>query len=177
MNHVHIHETRYVLPCDHKKHSAITEQVRFFGRHPKTRAIHFCVRHRVWRSCSCVKLYCVSARIRLGVVPTYYPVNSWPSRSSSCEESLFPCLHTHIVERFKLPPHNWWWKTILEILQDFSISETHQFRHRYAILCTVQNFEKKLAENLVRDPPTNADSFLKPAFIPHFWWLKVTVSL
>ena len=36
MNHVHIHETRYVLPYDHKKHREITEQVRFFGRHPKT---------------------------------------------------------------------------------------------------------------------------------------------
>jgi hypothetical protein len=36
MNHVDIHEIRYVLRCDHKKHNVITEQVRFFGRHPKT---------------------------------------------------------------------------------------------------------------------------------------------
>jgi hypothetical protein len=44
-----------------------------------------------------VKLHCVSARLRLGDVPTYYPVNSWLSRSSSCEESLFPSFHTQIV--------------------------------------------------------------------------------
>jgi hypothetical protein len=36
MNHVHIHETRYLLPCEHKKHSAISEQVRYFGRNPNT---------------------------------------------------------------------------------------------------------------------------------------------
>jgi hypothetical protein len=53
--------------------------------------MYFCVRHRVCRSWSWVKLLCLCARLRLGVVPTYYPVNSWSSRSSSCEESLFPC--------------------------------------------------------------------------------------
>ena len=84
--------------------------------------MHFCVRHRVWRSSSCVKLHCLCARLRLGVVPTYYPVNSWPSRSSSCEESLFPCLHAHIVEGFKLPPRNWrCWNALLEILPKFSM--------------------------------------------------------
>ena len=36
MKHVHIHETRYVLPSENKKHSAITEHVRFFGRYPNT---------------------------------------------------------------------------------------------------------------------------------------------
>ena len=39
MNHVDIHEIRYVLPGENKKHSAISEQVRFLGRHPKTSAI------------------------------------------------------------------------------------------------------------------------------------------
>ena len=38
MKHVHIHETRYVLPSEHKKHNTITEHVRFFGRHPNTSA-------------------------------------------------------------------------------------------------------------------------------------------
>ena len=117
--------------------------------------MHFCVRHRPWRSWSWVKLLCICARLRLGVVPTYYPVNSWPSRSSSCEESLFPYLHTHIVEDFKLPPHNWrCWNALLQIFQNFPFSETHQFRCRYAILCKAKNFTKNWPENLVRDPPT-----------------------
>ena len=90
--------------------------------------MHFSVHHRAWRSWSCVKLLCLCARLRLGVVPTYYPVNSWPSRSSSCEESLFPCLHTHIVEDFKLPPRNWrCWNALLQIFQNFPFSETHHF--------------------------------------------------
>jgi hypothetical protein len=85
--------------------------------------MHFSVHHRAWRSWSCVKLLCLCARLRLGVVPTYYPGNSWPSRSSSCAESLFPCLHTHIVEDFKLPPRNWrCWNTILQIFQSFPFS-------------------------------------------------------
>ncbi len=64
---------------------------------PKPVWKNFCVRHRSWWSWSCVKLICLCVRFRLGVVPTYYPVNSWSSHSSSCEESLFPWLHTHIV--------------------------------------------------------------------------------
>ena len=105
--------------------------------------MHFSVHHRAWRSWSCVKLLCLCARLRLGVVPTYYPVNSWPSRSSSCEESLFPCLHTHIVEDFKLTPYNCrCWNSILEIFQNFPFSETHQFRCRYVILWKVKILKK-----------------------------------
>jgi hypothetical protein len=105
--------------------------------------MHFFVRHRVWRSWSWVKLICLYGRLRLGVVPTYYPVNSWSSRSSSCEESPFPYLHTHIVEDFKLSPHNCrCWNAILEIFQNFPFSETHQFRYRYSILCQTKNFTK-----------------------------------
>ena len=39
--------------------------------------------HRIWRSWSFVKLYCLCTRLQLRVVPTYYLVNSCPSRSSS----------------------------------------------------------------------------------------------
>ncbi len=123
--------------------------------------IHFCVRHRVWRSSSWVTLHCLCARLRLGVVPTYYPVNSWPSLSSSCEESLFPCLHTHIVEGFKLPRaigdvETRFWR----FSQNFPWSETHHFRCRYTIFCKVQNFERKM----VRKPrPRPAYSpFIRP---------------
>ncbi len=56
----------------------------YFGRHPKTSTIHFYVRHRVWRSWSFVKLHGLYTRLQLGVVPTYFLVNSWSSRSSSC---------------------------------------------------------------------------------------------
>ena len=107
MNHVYIHETRYVLPGEDKKRRSISEQVRYFGRNHNTSANARSVHHRAWRSWSCVKLLCLCDRLRLGVVPTYHPLNSWSSRSSSCEESLFPCLHTHIVEDFKLSPRNW----------------------------------------------------------------------
>jgi hypothetical protein len=108
--------------------------------------MHFCVRHRVCRSWSWVKLLCLCARLRLGVVPTYYPVNSWPSRSSSCEESLFPCLHTHIVEDFKLPPRNWrCWNALLEILPKFSLFRDPPISLPLRNPLQGQKFHKKLA--------------------------------
>ena len=108
--------------------------------------MHFCVRHRVCRSWSWVKLLCLCARLRLGVVPTYYPVNSWPSRSSSCEESLFPCLHTHIVEEFKLPPRNWrCWNALLEILPKFSLFRDPPLSLPLRNPLQGQKFHKKLA--------------------------------
>jgi hypothetical protein len=130
-------------------------QYAFWEDTPRPVWIHFCVRHRVWRSSSCVKLHCLCTRFRLGVVPTYYPVNSWTSRSCSCEESCFHvstpisskdsnCLHT-IGD---VETHFW------RFYQNFPWSETHQFRWRYTILGKVQIFDEKLTENLVRDPPS-----------------------
>ncbi len=107
--------------------------------------MHFCVRHRVCRSWSWVKLSCLCARLRLGVVPTYCPVNSWPSHTSSCEESLFPCLHTHIVEDFKLSPRNWRsWNAFLQIFQNFPFPRpTISLPLRHPL--QRQKFHKKLA--------------------------------
>ena len=133
---VHVHETRWCTPLyetwimytsmeqdmfvrtSTRNTSESPNKYPILEDTPGPVRIHFCVRHRSWRSWSSVKLHCLYDRLRLGVVPTYYPVNSWSSRSSSCEEFLFPYLHTHIVEEFKLFPPNWHcWNTLLEMIK------------------------------------------------------------
>ncbi len=87
-------------------------------------------------------------RVRIGVVPTYNPGNS-------CEESLFPWLHTHIVKDIKLPPLNWWcWNTLLEIFQNFPFSRDPPISLPLLHPLQGQKFHEKLSENLVRDPPS-----------------------
>jgi hypothetical protein len=91
--------------------------------------MHFCVHHRAVSMT--VETSLSLHRLRLGVVPTYYPVNSWPSRSSRVYMWRVPV---------SIPPHPYRRRFQIASVETrfwrfykiFPVPETHQFRYRYA---------------------------------------------
>ena len=98
-------------------------------------------------------------------LPTHSGVNSWPSRSPSCQEPLLPYRHTHIVEEFEsfsncltqlaLFQTRFW--RFREILLE---SQTHQFRCCWDVLYKVENNQKSMVKNHIRDPPSGTVSLI-----------------
>jgi hypothetical protein len=85
----------YERACAHTKTSQIALQRGFFGLSAEQLDLQFQARRCIWRSWTYLKLQCLCARLRLGVVKTHSDVNSWPPRSPSTEHPLLPCFRDH----------------------------------------------------------------------------------
>ena len=88
----------YERTCAHTKTSQIALQRELFGFSAEQLDLQFQARRCTCRSWAYLKLQCLCARLRLGVVKTHSDVNSWPSRSPSSEHPLLSCLRSHFFE-------------------------------------------------------------------------------
>jgi hypothetical protein len=77
------------------KTSQIARETGFFRLTAEQLDLPFQGHRCTWRSWAYLKLQCLCARLRIGVVETHSDVNSWSSRSPSSEHPLLPCLSTH----------------------------------------------------------------------------------
>jgi hypothetical protein len=122
----------YERACAHTKTSQISFQRELFGLSVEQLDLQFQGRRCTWRSWAYLKLQCLCARIRISVVKTHSDVNSWPSRSPSCEHPLLPCLHTHFLRNVGLGremtlQHTW----SLESTKNYSSLSTENYSSLY----------------------------------------------
>ena len=85
----------YERACAHTKGDQIVWKRGFWGLTAEQVDLQFQAHRCTCRSWACLKLQCLCAKLRLGVVKTHSDVNSWPCRSPLYEHRLLSMLRDH----------------------------------------------------------------------------------